>query len=62
METSLPNWEPKSEDVSGSVELQKEEAKPLEVPELKSKREDKFEFDLMVKIHVISFQITFPLE
>ncbi|XP_062021622.1 protein TIME FOR COFFEE isoform X1 [Rosa rugosa] len=47
METSLPNWEPKSEDVSGSVELQKEEAKPLEVPELKSKREDKFEFDLM---------------
>ncbi|XP_004290647.1 PREDICTED: protein TIME FOR COFFEE-like [Fragaria vesca subsp. vesca] len=53
-EASLPNWEPKSEGASGSIELQKEEAKPFveesvcgEVPQLESKMEDKFEFDLM---------------
>ena len=65
METSSPNREPKSESV-----LPEEEAKPfveesvdVKVPELEleKKREGKFEFDLMVNIHVVIFQIAFQL-
>ena len=54
METSLPIWEAKSE---GASELQKEEANPSELG--RYKREDKFEFDLMVRIRVPIFQLHF---
>lgn len=56
METSLPIWEAKSE---GASELQKEEANPSELG--RYKREDKFEFDLMVRIRVLIFQLHFHL-